>query len=370
MCHSHVTTTTMDPLSLSDQQSNKQIWLDAMDACWRYPNIETGSTCSAEDQERWQTTEKSGSEEARRRQVDVLGSEAILTRVEDKMADLKVDLLFYWDQVKLMEWRNRVLNRVLLPHWRTSLEKGFLATYGFNQILQDDLLIGTDFTMARSIDHLFCSPWRVVQLLRTQHYLDQGQQCRCDQCQDSLAILRRLLTNKPGVVVLTRLVIHSNPDYRAGPSSLREASMRRVEELGLGLDCLPVTVRRTMRGWPEEGVLKERPQRMLQLLDSLVFEEMTFAILEEVPQLQERIEDPKIQNCVVKRIKFNLDLVKQRILEEGQREGRRPNPSSYLPTLKNHPLLSIVDDEIIFRHIEEGKQRSYIDILGLDSNET
>ena len=95
--------------------------------------------------------------------------------------------------------------------------------------------------------------------------------------------------------------------------------MRRVEELGLGLDCLPVTVRQTMRCWPEEGLLKEGARRMLQLLDSLVFEEMTFAVLEEDPQLQEVIESPELQNYVAKRIKGNHDLVKQRLVEEGQR---------------------------------------------------
>ena len=163
----------------------------------------------------------------------MLGSEAILARVEDKMANLKVDLLFYWQQFELMAWRNRVL--VLgLPkdcHY-TKFERDFLMSFGFNPLLQDHLRIGTDFTLARSVDHLFLSPARVVHLLMTQHYLDQGHQCQCARCLDNLAVVRRLLRTKPGVAVLARLHIHSRPDFRAGPRSLREASMRRVEELG------------------------------------------------------------------------------------------------------------------------------------------
>ena len=295
--------------------------------------------------------------------MDVLGSEAILARVEDRMADLKVDLLFYWDQLKLVVWRSRLLNLVL-PH--ITFERDFLMTYGFYQLLQDDLPV-TDFTLARSVDHLFRSPAWLLQHLRKLHYLGQGKLCWCDQCQDSLGILRRLLKTKPGVAVLARLAIHSNPGYRAGPRSLREASVRRVEERGLGMEGLPVTVRLAIRDWPEEGLLKERAQRMLQVLDSLVFEEMTFAVLEDYPHLQEVIESPEVQDHVAMRIKVNLELVKQRILEEGQREGRSPNPSSYLPTIRNHPMLPIIDDEIVFRHIEKGKERSYIEILGLDS---
>ena len=336
-----------------------------MDASWKPRTLETDSTNCAPDQRMTQSSDLSGSDasatyEARIRQVDLLGSEATLTRVEEKMADLKVDLLFYWDQVKLWSWRNRVLSFVL-PHM--AFKRDFLIIYGFNQLLQDDLPL-IDFTLARSVNHLFRSPSRVFQHLIGLHYMAQGQSCWCDQCQNSLRILRRLLKTEPGVAVLARLAIHSNPGCRAGPYSLKEACMRRVEELGLGLDCLPVTVRQTIRAWPEEGLLKEGAQRMVQLLDTLVFEEMTFAVLEEDPQL---IESPEVQNYVATRIKVNNDLVKQRILEEGQRDGRSPNPSSYLPTIRHHPKLPIIDDEIVFKHIEKGERRSYIEILGLDS---
>ena len=69
---------------------------------------------------------------------------------------------------------------------------------------------------------------------------------------------------------LTELALRSrfdgtkNSSYNIAPASLKERCIRRVLELGLSQDCLPLTLREEMGGGPEPRKLRAEGQRMLE----------------------------------------------------------------------------------------------------------
>ena len=223
------------------------------------PRIPMGSTCEIEDK--------------RKEQEELLGSKALFRRLDHNLKILKIDPLFFYQQVSLYMWRKHFWKRFLKDNsaFETEMILGFLATQISlaNPVAQswlemvanlkfspDQLRLGweaggrflaTALCVSR-LTNLHRPPLNQIQ----SNCQCQSVYCRCNECMDNLHQAKRMITlpgSHPSSASLTVLAIWSIP-FLAMPS-LKEISMRRVLELELDQSTLPQTVRRSMREGPQ-----------------------------------------------------------------------------------------------------------------------
>ena len=207
-------------------------------------------------------------------QVDLMGSEEVYRRVDQKLANLEIDPFFYHYQLKLIHFRERHFKLTKL-HLRTKLDSSydfdllsFLSTQKFSQIVKADKSIHLKMktSVAREASAKFAAPIYILNALNGLHYVYYNRPCECHQCNACLRYVSKLLLNYPEAMDLVKQAFQSSPRSFQTPATLQEQGMVRVLELGLPVDCLPQTLRQRMKEGPEWKEIRPCFQRLVEEL--------------------------------------------------------------------------------------------------------
>ena len=244
------------------------------------------------------------------KQVRDIGSEEGYRRVDQKLKNLEVDPFFYREQIIIFNSRCWYLlkdleleNRGFGP--RNGLNLSFMITQDYENTVATifrniyksfDLTVGL-IKSQENYEHIrtlgtkawlkFSAPLSSVCLLSHLQLDDQTDHSNefCNHClrsvgkQKSLQLLKHFLTKYPELAANMELLIQSDAflyensekqPVKNHLKSLSELSIRRVLELGLDQDSLPLTLRQRMRRGPEPRRLTAKEERMVEQLQELV----------------------------------------------------------------------------------------------------
>lgn len=214
---------------------------------------------------------------SRQTQVDYLGSEAVYKRVNGKLANLEVDPFFYWEQIKLYNWRfEYIIGKVLNTNvYRPSGEIGFVITQSFDQYLKngtvpEEVSLESRLTLAKQAWVMFRGPFTVTSMLLALE-MDPTNTIHINMLKNILAAFPHISSN-------VKLAIQSNPERydfakRSHQArSLGDSCMRRVLELELVQDGLPLTLQEGLERGPGSGKLQQMEERMMERLETMLQE--------------------------------------------------------------------------------------------------
>ena len=217
--------------------------------------------------------ENVNSEEGKERQIKLVGSEAIYKRVNNKMAQLEADPLFFWEQLKIYIWRVKYIKKKLLSESLLNID-GLAIPQSFDQFLNGNIK-AEEFNKEISAKscRIFVSSLETILCL---FFLDRNKTESYEEFPGNNGEhLQSLLRNNPIIAELAELAIQSTPLGFESPltysvRSLRETCKRRVLELELGQDCLPLTLRQGLARGPQLRRLVGREARMVERLHGLI----------------------------------------------------------------------------------------------------
>lgn len=204
---------------------------------------------------KWSRAGQGGVRLAIQEQIELLGSEALLNRLEKAFKIIEGNLFLYKKQQQLYTWREKVLKESIT--WMYDEQVAFLATQCFYRVLQklestpdsehrvDRLRIVMDIGKRAFI--LFQVPLIAVRSLNELHLEECTCQleecychCQCYDCRKIVDFLRRLLPRHyPHDTVLkatdslvqacnlTELYIRNYLNYRLNPQKLVKGGYRK-----------------------------------------------------------------------------------------------------------------------------------------------
>ena len=211
--------------------------------------------------------------------VKSIGSIAIYQRVNRNLKSLSVDPFFFQEQVKLFIWRYHTLRKNVVHDGKEEL--AFLATQRFHQVMNPLDIAGPsassttrtpfqsqemNLKIGQEAVVKFSVPVFIHDFLASLHPDKLSGQCECPHCKKHLSRLRHALRHFPASVPLAELLIRRSGRNKLWPESLQEQGMRRVLELGLPQDCLPVSLKKTLEKGPEARRLQGSSERMMERL--------------------------------------------------------------------------------------------------------
>ena len=262
-------------------------------------------------------------EEARRKQVEEVGSEALYKRLDKKLALLEVDPFFYRKQMKLYELRYKVLQE----NSRYNLiEKSFLITQRFYQVLHElehhqpsQEIDEISLNAGKEAYYKFSVPLNAKNLLlhftmlRTR-YPASARIASQLTCKSIIKAAWELIRETPGAGPLTELAIRV-----CRVQSLQDVCMARVVELGLEQEGLPLTLRDNLRrgpglgtdGWGERAV--DILQKIVEDLEPKI-QVIKQVVLDSKPLLECRFKTSRIRYSV---LKIELGDLSKVVTEEG-----------------------------------------------------
>ena len=209
----------------------------------------------------------SAAEEARQKQVSLVGSDQLYIRLDSKLANLKIDQFFYSKQLKLMAWRWRFLEKIIIHNF---MKLSFLSTQPLEETIAK--LESPDFSSESSEMYLerglralnmFVIPEhysRYFWSFKETHYKEDGP-CECQTCKTDFNFLKLGLQNFPNSAAFITWAICSSSVW-----TLKDMCMAKVLELGLSPDWLPLSVQKTMEEGPELAEVDRRTMRCLDFL--------------------------------------------------------------------------------------------------------
>ena len=200
-------------------------------------------------------------------QVNTVSRKAVYDRLDEKLSRLEIDPFFYWEQVGIYVWRrNYLMKNWFNPENYDHLDlyhsdMNFIITQKFGRVL--DLGQSFDPTSAREQSEWwsdqraweatakFLTPKLIYRWLSSPHpaklvHLPQtgrleARLCDCFCCEVHISRLRERLKQQPEAAVLGELLIRTFHPNNEGAISLKQRAIRRVLELGLPQDTLPIT---------------------------------------------------------------------------------------------------------------------------------
>ena len=207
-------------------------------------------------------------EEARRKQVEEVGSEALYKRLDKKLALLEVDPFFYRKQMKMFELRYKVLQENTRYN---QLEISFLVTQRFDQVLHElehhqpsQEIHEISLNTGKEAEYKFSAPQKAKDLLVNLHHEENKTVCKCKDCKVSIQAAWEVIRDTPEAGPLTELAIRV-----CRVQSLQDVCLARVVELGLQQDDLPLTLRDSLRRGP--GLATDgKGERAVEVLQKVV----------------------------------------------------------------------------------------------------
>ena len=206
-------------------------------------------------------------EEARLKQLKVVGSEALYKRLDQKIADLEVEPFFYKKQLRLFQMRCKILRQNAKNNM---FEITFLCSQRFDQVLNElefhqpgQEITEISIALGKKASAKFAFPTILSNtIFKLQDCKRSGN---CEDCRTNFQTIWQVLTDVPEAGPLAELAIGSSLVV-----SLKTVCVARVLELGLEQDSLPLTVQQSVRRGPEPGVLEARGQRAVDMLHRLI----------------------------------------------------------------------------------------------------
>ena len=209
------------------------------------------------------------SKEMLRRKINLVGSEEIYTRVTESLEDGIEDPFFYKEQLKLFIFRERIIVEHLMNQG-VGLDQnelanfGYLLCQGFNPPILVNLWLGIQNRTMFSIPSLVVHTFLTLLVPHNEYEL-----CSCEECQATLGDVKVLLAAVPGSAEMTERAIRTVTHFHLHPVSLKEICMKRVMELGLDQDSLPLTLKKRMERGPEKRELKTIWQKVVMELENI-----------------------------------------------------------------------------------------------------
>ena len=178
--------------------------------------------------------------EARTKQVECVGSQALLRRLSDKLARLELDKYFLIQQIKLFKWRRRFLVDNLGN--KSEEEYAFLSTQYFDEILEELESHTEKIKLPYWIDGdprphkattMFYAPWLLGSLFISLHFKHPDGQCHCQStnylrgcecpmCFSKIYRIKEIIINNPGVADTFEQSLHSIALHECKMKSLKD----------------------------------------------------------------------------------------------------------------------------------------------------
>ena len=200
-------------------------------------------------------------------QVKKVYRKQIYDRLDEKLSRLEIDPFFYWEQVGIYVWRrNYLMKNWFNPEQYDHLglyhsDMNFIITQQFGRVL--DLGQSFDPTSAREQSEWwsdqrsweatakFLSPKLIYRWLSSPHPPElvhcpqtgrlEQRICSCSPCEAYISKIKDRVKQQPESAVLGELLIRTFDPNNVGATSLKLTAIRRVLELGLPQDTLPIT---------------------------------------------------------------------------------------------------------------------------------
>ena len=236
--------------------------------------------------------------------VNVVGSEALYKRVDQKLKNLEIDQFFYREQVIIFHARlyHLLIDLQLQDIYGWALNDKMLQLFTMITQNYDDTLLkinrnrsmNFDLTLDlenNQINHReigrktwinFVAPLSIVCTLKN-HLEHTNDNSKCKVCRKRVEKekekqwLNHFIKKYPELASNAGLMIHANAFYYEDPKvpkvylkSLKELSIRQVLVLGLEQDSLPLSLKQHMMRGPEPRSLNAKEERVVEQLQELV----------------------------------------------------------------------------------------------------
>ena len=206
-------------------------------------------------------------EEARKHQLEEVGSDELYNRLDKKLAHLEVDPTFYKTQMRLYDLRCRILKENTRYN---TYEISFLSTQRFEQVLEElefhqvaGEIQESSIVMGKEAMAKFETPNSAAKCLLKIH--NTKPSCKCEDCKTNLRFAWQALKDAPDASPFTELAIKS-----CLVGSLKELCSAKVVEQGLGQEDLPLTLRQGIARGPQLGDLEPKGERAVQILKRII----------------------------------------------------------------------------------------------------